>query len=123
MTKTSVLIVGGSLNGLSMALLLAHRKVKCVVVERHPGTSIQYKFRGISPRSMEIFRGLGIEDEIRANQTGDQKSGQIVRMKNLSDSEIHSEGLPWADTEAISPTTAASCDQDQLEPILSMPNN
>src|SRR5207249_8310361 len=58
---TTVLIVGGSLNGLSAALLLAHRGVSCSVVERHPGTSIQYKFRGISPRSMEIYRNLGIE--------------------------------------------------------------
>lgn len=113
-----MLIVGGSLNGLSMALLLAHRNIKCVVVERHPGTSIQYKFRGISPRSMEIFRNLGIEDEIRAHRTGDQKSGEIVRMKNLSDSEINWQGLPWANTGEISPTTAESCDQDQLEPIL-----
>ena len=41
-TTTSVLIVGGSLNGLSAALMLAHRKVPCVVIERHPNTSIQY---------------------------------------------------------------------------------
>jgi 2-polyprenyl-6-methoxyphenol hydroxylase-like FAD-dependent oxidoreductase len=51
---TSVLIAGGSLNGLTTALLLAERRVPCLVVERHPGTTLQYKFRGISPRSMEI---------------------------------------------------------------------
>ncbi|MFN7943827.1 MAG: FAD-dependent monooxygenase [Blastocatellia bacterium] len=118
MTKTQVLIVGGSLNGLTMALLLAHRGVKCVVVERHPATTVQYKFRGMSPRSMEIFRGLGIEDEIRTHRTGSQKEGQIVRMKNLSDPEIHWEGIPWTDTEKISPTTAETIDQDRLEPIL-----
>jgi len=56
--ETSVLIVGGSLNGLTAALLLAHRQVPCLVVERHPQTTLQYKFRGISPRSMEIYRGL-----------------------------------------------------------------
>ena len=64
--KTSVLVVGGSLNGLSAALLLADRGTPCLVVERHPRTAIQYKFRGISPRSMEIYRSLGIEAEIRA---------------------------------------------------------
>lgn len=58
-TKTQVLVVGGGLNGLTAALLLAHQGVRCILVERHPGTSIQYKFAGISPRSMEIFRGLG----------------------------------------------------------------
>jgi putative polyketide hydroxylase len=69
-----VVIVGGSLNGLTAALLLAHRKVPCIVVEKHPGTSLQFKFNGISPRSMEIHRGLGIEAEIRENRTGDQKA-------------------------------------------------
>ena len=47
--STSVLIVGGSLNGLTMAMLLARRRLPCLVLERHPQTSIQYKFRGISP--------------------------------------------------------------------------
>ena len=62
----SVLIAGGSLNGLTTAMLLARRGVSCLVVERHARTSIQYKFRGISPRSMEIYRSAGIEADIRA---------------------------------------------------------
>ena len=86
--KTQVLIVGGSLNGLTMALLLANFGVRCVVVERHSETARQYKFAGISPRSMEIYRSTGIEDEIRAKRTGDQKSGEIVRGKNLADPDI-----------------------------------
>jgi 2-polyprenyl-6-methoxyphenol hydroxylase-like FAD-dependent oxidoreductase len=116
--NTSVLIVGGSLNGLTTAVLLAHRGVRCLVVERHPRTSIQYKFRGISPRSMEIYRSLGIEDEIRARDLVDDKSAYVARMKNLTDSEIAWQGVPWSDTSDVSPTTAATCDQDQLEPIL-----
>jgi putative polyketide hydroxylase len=117
-TDTPVLIVGGSLNGLSMALLLAHRGVPCTVVERHPGTSIQYKFRGISPRSMEIYRSLGLEAEIRARDLIDDRAASVARMKNLADAGISWQGIPWSDTSDISPTTAATCDQDQLEPIL-----
>src|SRR3954464_300996 len=117
-SSTSVLIVGGSLNGLTMAMLLARRGVPSVVVERHPRTSIQYKFRGISPRSMEIYRSVGIEDEIRARDLIDDKSAYVARMKNLRDSEISWQGIPWSDTRDVSPTTAATCDQDQLEPIL-----
>jgi 2-polyprenyl-6-methoxyphenol hydroxylase-like FAD-dependent oxidoreductase len=113
-----VLIIGGSLNGLTTALLLAHHGVPCTVVERHPATTVQYKFAGISPRSMEIFRSLGIEDEIRAHKTGDQKSGQIARAKNLVDPDVHFMGLPWAGTSDFSATTAETCDQDRLEPIL-----
>lgn len=116
--NTSVLIVGGSLNGLTTAVLLAHRGVRCIVVERHPRTSIQYKFRGISPRSMEIYRSVGIEDEIRARDLVNDKSAYVARMKNLTDSDVAWHGVPWSDTSDISPTTAATCDQDQLEPIL-----
>lgn|SRR5262249_28818291 len=80
-SRISVLVVGGSLNGLTTALLLAHHGVDCIVVERHTNTTVQYKFRGISPRSMEIYRGLGIQDEIRAHLTGDQKAGGIARAR------------------------------------------
>jgi 2-polyprenyl-6-methoxyphenol hydroxylase-like FAD-dependent oxidoreductase len=116
--STSVLIVGGSLNGLTMAMLLARRRVPCLVVERHPRTSIQYKFRGISPRSMEIYRSAGIESDIRARDLIDDASASVARMRNLADSEVSWQWMPPSDTSDISPTTAATCDQDQLEPIL-----
>src|SRR5215510_4848710 len=116
--RTSVLIVGGSLNGLTAALLIARRGVPCLVVERHPGTSIQYKFRGISPRSMEIYRSAGIEADIRARDLIDDRSAYVARVKNLADAEVSWQGIPWSDTSDVGPTAAATCDQDQLEPIL-----
>src|SRR5262245_41902790 len=117
-SSTSVLIVGGSLNGLTMAMLLARRGVPCVVAERHPRTSIQYKFRGISPRSMEIYRSAGIEADIRARDLIDDRSASVARMTNLADSQVSWQWIPPSDTSDISSTTAATCDQDQLEPIL-----
>jgi len=118
MEATKVLIVGGSLNGLTTAALLAQQGVPCIVVERQAGTTVQYKFSGISPRSMEIYRSLGLESEIRARRTGDQKSGEIARAPNLSSPDIHFQGRPWADTAQLSAATAETCDQDHLEPIL-----
>jgi putative polyketide hydroxylase len=115
---TSVLIVGGSLNGLTMAMLLARCGVPCLVVERHAQTSIQYKFRGISPRSMEIYRSAGIEADIRARDVIDDRSAYVARMKNLADAEVSWQGVPWSDTTDLGPAAAATCDQDQLEPIL-----
>jgi putative polyketide hydroxylase len=114
----SVLIVGGSLNGLTTAMLLSKRNVPCFVVERHPHTSIQYKFRGISPRSMEIYRYAGIEAQILANDETHGHSGHIARMKNFSSDEISWQGIPWADITDISSANAAVCDQHRLEPIL-----
>ncbi|WP_454813280.1 FAD-dependent monooxygenase [Labrys neptuniae] len=116
--RTSVLIVGGGLTGLTAAALLACRGVRCLVVERHPGTSIQYKFTGISPRSMEIFRSISLEAEIRAERTGDQQGGGIARAKNLADPDIHWSELGWPDAHPFSPTQPSTCDQHVLEPIL-----
>jgi putative polyketide hydroxylase len=118
MTTTPVLIAGGGLTGLTTALLLARQGVPCVVVERQAATSVQYKFRGISPRSMEIFRGAGIEADIRAHRTGDQQAGDIARLRNLADPDVHWQGAAWAPVETLSPTDPATCDQDRLEPIL-----
>ncbi|MDQ0466015.1 2-polyprenyl-6-methoxyphenol hydroxylase-like FAD-dependent oxidoreductase [Caulobacter ginsengisoli] len=115
---TDVLIVGGSLNGLTTALLLARHGVRCIVVERHPDTTVQYKFAGISPRSMEIFRWAGIEQEIHASRTGDQKAGEIARARNLADPDLQFMGRPWSDMDTLSVATAETCDQDVLEPIL-----
>jgi 2-polyprenyl-6-methoxyphenol hydroxylase-like FAD-dependent oxidoreductase len=116
--STPVLIVGGSLNGLSTALFLSTHGVPCVVVERHPTTSIQYKFRGISPRSMEIYRQAGVEDEIRAHRTGDQQAAGIARVETLASTNVQWMPAPWSDLSGISPVRSATCDQDRLEPIL-----
>jgi len=115
---TSVLIVGGSLNGLTTAALLARRGVPCLVVERHPGTAIQYKFRGISPRSMEIYRAAGLEAAIRACDGIDDRSAFVGRMTNLAAGDVAWQGVPWSDTRELGPAPAATCDQDRLEPIL-----
>ena len=69
MAEGPVIIVGGGLNGLTMAVLLADLDVPTVLVERHTDTSIQYKFAGLSPRSMEIFRGAGLEDYLDLSNT------------------------------------------------------
>ena len=67
---------------------------------------------------MEIYRSAGIEADIRARDLIDDRSASVARMKNLADSEVSWQWMPPTDTSDISPTTAATCDQDQLEPIL-----
>jgi putative polyketide hydroxylase len=118
LNNPDVLIVGGSLTGLSEAVFLSYQGVRCMVIERHAATTVQYKFAGISPRSMEIYRSVGIDEDIRQNRTGDQKSGEIARARNLADPDVTLMGRPWADTADLSSSTAETCDQESLEPIL-----
>ncbi len=64
--QVSVLIVGGGLAGLTMALSLAHYGVNALLVERHAGTTVHPKQFGLGIRPMEIFRSLGLEEAVTA---------------------------------------------------------
>src|SRR5882757_8544858 len=118
-SDSQVLVVGGGLVGLTAAVLLAEQGVRCRVVERHPGTSIHPRFRGITARSMEIYRGLGLERAIREVGDVDEALGLIARVNTLADEELSLVELPKEEAATgISPTELLAVDQDQLEPIL-----
>ena len=59
-----VLIVGGGPVGLSMALCLARQNVSSLVIEKHPGRTPHPRARGVSMRTMELFRQWGNIDEL-----------------------------------------------------------
>ncbi|PPK71124.1 FAD-dependent monooxygenase [Actinokineospora auranticolor] len=116
---TDVLVVGGSLNGLSTAVFLSHHGVACLVVERHPDTSRHFRFRGVSARSMELYRSAGAESAIAGAATEHQRLGGVGRAANFAADEVNWLPTPWdADISAFSPSTHTTCDQDQLEPVL-----
>ena len=60
-----VLVVGGSLVGLSTALLLRWHGIDCLAVERHAGTAIHPRAGHFHLRTVEILRSLGLEDAVR----------------------------------------------------------
>lgn len=63
-TTVPVLIVGGGMSGLTTSLQLAHHGVESIVIERHPSTSHLPKAHTLNPRSMEVFRQIGIVDDM-----------------------------------------------------------
>src|SRR5215204_1817931 len=65
--QTPVLVVGAGPAGLVTSLTLAHHGVPSLLVEKHAGTSIYPRATGVSTRTMEIFRGLGVEAAVRAS--------------------------------------------------------
>jgi 2-polyprenyl-6-methoxyphenol hydroxylase-like FAD-dependent oxidoreductase len=62
-----VAIIGGGPVGLSCSILLSLRNIFHVLFERHHGTSIRPKACGISQRIGEIFRRMGVEEDVIAN--------------------------------------------------------
>lgn len=120
MIETPVLIAGGGPVGLTAALLLSRLGIRSLLVERHPGTAIHPKARGINARTMEIFHQQGIEDDVRAAGLPPDKVGFIVWAHTLAGKEIERR-VPWgqsAQRAEVTPVRACLCAQDYLEPVL-----
>ncbi|QKX54635.1 uncharacterized protein TRUGW13939_01723 [Talaromyces rugulosus] len=62
--KTPVLIVGGSLVGLSAALFLSHHGLQPILIEHHAGSSPHPRAMGFLSRTMEMYRAAGLKDKI-----------------------------------------------------------
>jgi len=63
---TQVLIVGAGPVGLTLANDLGRRGVRCVLIERNEAPLGYPKMERCNPRTMEIFRRLGLADRVRA---------------------------------------------------------
>ncbi|RYG79325.1 2,4-dichlorophenol 6-monooxygenase, partial [bacterium] len=119
--STAVLVVGGSLVGLSAAVFLASRGVATIVVERHAGSSVHPRAVGFTPRTMELFRGVGLGEEIP--QTPADFRLRRARVESLAGRWL--DESPWTPGDGrasssveLSPCTGAAIAQDRLEPIL-----
>ncbi|MFD0691987.1 FAD-dependent monooxygenase [Actinomadura fibrosa] len=117
--STPVLIVGGMVSGLSTAMFLAHQGVDCVVVERRPGTSRHPRIRGISARSVELFRQVGLAPALAEIDDGANEGTKIILAESLAGRELKELVPPHEEAmEGLSPVAEVMCDQDLLEPVL-----
>jgi putative polyketide hydroxylase len=117
---TPVLIAGGGVVGLSCALFLAWHEVPSLLVEPHPDLLIHPRSRGLTPRTVELYRQLGLEPAIKAatDARGDL-AGVAVQADTLSDENYGTPDEPREDDgSAASPSRFAPIDQDQLEVLL-----
>lgn len=115
-----VLIAGGSLVGLSSALLLAWHGIPSRVVERHAGTAIHPRAAYFNQRTLEIFRSVGLEPEIQRRAAEEfLQDGAIMAVESLAGRE-----LAWFvpslnhGVRDVSPSMRLYCTQNVLEPIL-----
>ncbi|MEO6887635.1 MAG: FAD-dependent monooxygenase [Ktedonobacteraceae bacterium] len=120
----AVLIVGGSIVGLSMALFLAQHGIPALLVERHVTTSIHPRAGGFNTRTMELFRQVDIEPVIFEQETPPGQLGEMgLRVESLTGKVLdNTEALAHRQSSIInpfaSPTRTAMIGQDKLEPIL-----
>jgi 2-polyprenyl-6-methoxyphenol hydroxylase-like FAD-dependent oxidoreductase len=65
-TDTQVLVVGGGPVGLTLAIDLGRRGVRCTLIEQKEAPQFLPKMERCNARTMEIFRRLGIAERVRA---------------------------------------------------------
>ncbi|MFB7590834.1 FAD-dependent oxidoreductase [Streptomyces sp. NPDC056169] len=119
--RTSVLIVGGSLVGLSTALFLGRLGVPHTLVERHAGTSIHPRGRGNNVRTMELFRSAGVAQPV-------QEAASVLALNNgvLQTPSLVGDAGEWLFKEIdpggglarFSPAGWCLCSQNDVEPVL-----
>ncbi|WP_225729423.1 MULTISPECIES: FAD-dependent monooxygenase [unclassified Nocardia] len=83
-----VLIAGGGPVGLVLALTLARHGVAAMLVERNPSTTTHPKMDITNGRSMELFRQLGVADEIREVAVPEDHSFDVSWVTKLSGWEL-----------------------------------
>src|SRR5262245_39112586 len=118
--EVPVLIVGGSLVGMSTAMLLGHHGIRALAVEHHRGTAIPPRAAQLSQRTMEIFRTVGVEQVVR-EKSGEQfvQDGAIMAVETLAGRELAyfianlNEGI-----RDVSPCERVFISQSLLEPLL-----
>ncbi len=119
--RVPVLIVGGSLVGLSMSLFLGRHGVRHALVERHAGTSIHPRGRGNNVRTMELFRVAGIEPDIKTAASLLADNHGILQTPTLvgdAGEWLFKHIDPGGGLARFSPTTWCLCSQNDLEPVL-----
>jgi 2-polyprenyl-6-methoxyphenol hydroxylase-like FAD-dependent oxidoreductase len=117
---TPVLIVGGSLVGLTTSALLARHGVPHLLVEAHPGTAIHPRAASFHQRTMEAFRSLGIQTAVEEAAAREfVQDGAIVAVESLGGKELtyFYENFNAGVTD-LSPTRRLFITQVGLEPVL-----
>lgn len=119
--RVPVLIVGGSLVGLSTSVFLGRLGVRHTLVERHSGTSIHPRGRGNNVRTMELFRTAGVEPMIRqAAATLADNHGILQTPTLVGDAGewLFKQIDEGGGLARFSPSSWCLCSQNDLEPVL-----
>jgi putative polyketide hydroxylase len=118
---TPVLVVGGSLVGLSAAVFLSQQAVPVVLVEKHKTSSQHPRAIGYTTRTLELFRAAGIRLPASAQGHGPPRRARVESLAGawLSERPWTAKGSAGAEPRyEYSPEWATAIAQDRLEPIL-----
>ncbi|MBS1104035.1 FAD-dependent monooxygenase [Gluconobacter sp. Dm-62] len=114
-SSCKVLVIGGGIVGLTAAAFLEKHGVDTVLVERRTSPSKRLRAKFFYPRTIELYRSLGIEQKI-TTPPGTLSEAAIVH--SLAGEEIQRWTLPAVGESAASPCVASSIKQQDLECVV-----
>ena len=86
--EAEVLVAGAGPVGLTLAIDLGRRGVRCTLIERNASTAPYPKMDRSNARTMELYRRIGIVDRVRALGYPPENSMDVFLCKRLSDPPI-----------------------------------
>jgi putative polyketide hydroxylase len=119
--RVPVLVVGGGLVGLATALFLARQGVRPLLLEKHEGTSIHPRARGIHAPTVELLAAAGVGEAMaRAARTfaRDRPLGALTATTLSGPVQSY---VPWEmprEDQEPSPCPTVALGQDRLEPMI-----
>jgi 2-polyprenyl-6-methoxyphenol hydroxylase-like FAD-dependent oxidoreductase len=95
---TDVLVVGAGPTGLMLANQLVRRGARVLIIDRHPGPSLQTRALGVQARTLEIYSQLGIVNralELGKPGTGANMWAQGRKMARVPLGEVGQAATPY----------------------------
>ena len=120
MRETQVLVIGGSLIGLTSSLLLSSLGVEHILVDRRPHTSDHPRARLYDRRTLELLRRFDVNKDVEATGIGDLWTRQNRWIESLSGKNIAAvptESFQMAPAD-YSPSIPVMGAQDMIEATL-----
>lgn len=86
--ETEVLVVGAGPSGATAAALLATYGIDCMAINKHASVANSPRAHITNQRALEVFRDLGIEDQVTGWATPQSQMGEHVFATSLSGEEL-----------------------------------
>lgn len=91
--KTQIIIIGGGLGGLTLAIILQRLDIQCIVLERSESFKLAGAGISLAPNALRVLDQLGLYDEIK-------KEGQRLNKMLVHYNDTHWRTLDFTGVEA-----------------------